>query len=237
MLADDLGFSDLGCYGSEIETPNLDALAGRGLRYVNFHVTPLCSPTRAALLTGRNPHSVGVGMVTHIDPGFPGYASELPANQPTLAEVLRAAGYSTLMVGKWHLCKSGDVTAAGSRHSWPLQRGFDQYYGFLDALTNFHHPHRLFEGNSVIQTDRYPEGYYLTDDLTSRAIRMIKEVKAADPEKPFFLYFAHGAVHAPLHAKPADIEKYRGRYDGGWDRLREERLARQKALGIMAQSV
>lgn len=236
MLADDLGFSDLGCYGSEIATPNLDAMAARGFRYANFHVTPLCSPTRAALLTGRNPHSVGMGMVANIDPGFPGYTSQLPSNQPTIAEVLRGGGYSTLMVGKWHLCRDSDLSEAGDKSSWPLQRGFDQYYGFLEALTNFHHPHRLYEGNSVVQVDRYPDGYYLTDDLTDRAIRMVREVKTADSDKPFFLYFAHGAVHAPLHAKPDDIAKYRGRYDVGWDRLREERLARQKALGLVPQS-
>lgn len=236
MLADDLGFSDLGCYGSEISTPHLDAIASRGFRYANFHVTPLCSPTRAALLTGRNPHSVGVGMVANIDPGFPGYTSQLPSNQPTMAEVLRAGGYRTLMVGKWHLSRDSDLSEAGDQGGWPLQRGFDQYYGFLEALTNFHHPHRLYEGNSVVQVDRYPDGYYLTDDLTDRAIRMVRETKTADPAKPFFLYFAHGAVHAPLHAKPGDIAKYRGRYDIGWDRLREERLARQKALGLVPET-
>lgn len=233
VLADDLGFSDLGCYGSEIATPNVDATAAAGVRYANFHVTPLCSPTRAALLTGRNAHAAGFGYVANIDPGFPGYAAELPANQPTLAEVFRANGYATGMVGKWHLAKDNDLHEAGDRRSWPLQRGFDQFYGFLEALTNFHHPHRLYDGNSVVQVDQYPDGYYLTDDLTDRAVRMIREVKGANPAKPLFLYFAHGAVHAPLHAKPSDIERYRGRYEMGWDRLREERLARQKELGVV----
>lgn len=233
ILVDDLGYSDLGSYGSEINTPNIDSLANNGLRYTNFHVTPLCSPTRAALMTGRNSHAAGVGMVANVDAGFPGYAGELPKNQPSLAETLREGGYSTLMVGKWHLCKDADYSEAGDKHSWPLQRGFDQYYGFLEALTNFWHPHRMYEGNSVVQTDQYPEGYYLTDDLTDRAIRMIREVKAARPEKPFFLYFAHGAVHAPLHAKESDIAKYKGVYDCGWDVVREQRLARQKELGIV----
>ena len=235
VLADDLGFSDLGCYGSEIPTPNIDRLASRGLRYTDFHVSPLCSPTRAALMTGRNSHAAGMGMVANLDPGFPGYASELPANQPSMAETFRANGYSTLMVGKWHLCKDADLSEAADRHSWPLQRGFDQFYGFLEALTNFHHPHRLYEGNSVVQVDQYPEGYYLTDDLTDRALRMMREVKVANPAKPFFLYFGHGAVHAPLHAKPVDIDRHRGRYQQGWDRLREARLARQVELGIMAE--
>jgi arylsulfatase len=235
VLADDLGFSDVGCYGSEIPTPAIDALAAAGVRFTDFHVTPLCSPTRAALLTGMNSHAVGMGMVANLDPGFPGYTAELADNQPTMAEVLRDNGYATLAVGKWHLCKEMDQSEAGDRNSWPLQRGFDQYYGFLEALTNLHHPHRLYEGNSVVQVDEYPEGYYLTDDLTDRAVRMIREVKAANPAKPFFLYYAHGAVHAPLHAKAEDIERHRGRYDGGWDRLREERLARQVELGVVPE--
>lgn len=233
ILVDDLGYSDLGSYGSEINTPNIDSLASNGLRYTNFHVTPLCSPTRAALMTGRNSHAAGVGMVANIDAGFPGYAGELPKNQPSIAETLRESGYSTLMVGKWHLCKDADYSEAGDKHSWPLQRGFDQYYGFLEALTNFWHPHRMYEGNSVVQTDTYPDDYYLTDDLTDRAVRMIREVKSARPDKPFFLYFAHGAVHAPLHAKQSDIAKYKGVYDCGWDAIRERRLARQKELGIV----
>lgn len=235
VLADDLGFSDIGCYGSEIPTPHLDATAADGVRYANFRVTPLCSPTRAALMTGLNAHAAGVAFPTHVDPGFPAYRSELPLDQPVLPEVFRANGYSTLMVGKWHLCKDEDFSEAGSRHNWPLQRGFDQYYGFLEALTDFHHPHRLIEGNSVVQVDEYPDGYYLTDDLSDRAERMIREVRAADPDKPFFMYFAHGGVHAPMHAKADDIASQRGRYDAGWDQVRQARLARQIELGIMPE--
>jgi arylsulfatase len=234
MLIDDLGFSDLGCYGSEIATPNVDAIAAEGVRYSNFHVMPLCSPTRAALMTGRNAHAAGVGLVSNADPGFPGYAGELPANQPSLAEMFRGNGYSTMAVGKWHLCKDSDMHEAGDRNSWPLQRGFDQYYGFLEALTNSHQPHRLFEGNSVVHVDEYPDDYYLPDDLTDRAIRMIREVKTANPAKPFFLYFAQGAVHAPHHARAEDIARQAGKYGLGWDELRERRLARQKELGIVA---
>ena len=199
VLADDLGFSDVSCYGSEIATPAIDELAATGVPYTNFHVTPLCSPTRAALLTGLNSHNVGVGFVANADPGFPGYASELPHNQSTLAEMLKASGYATMAVGKWHLCREADLSVAGDTHSWPLQRGFDQFYGFLEALTNFHHPHLMYEGNSPIDIDEYPEGYYLTDDLTDRACRMIREVKTTDPDKPFFMYYAHGAVHAPMN--------------------------------------
>ena len=147
MLCDDLGYADLGCYGSEIPTPNLDALAGGGLRYTDYHSYPMCSPTRAALLTGLEPHRAGVGPVAHSDPGFPGYAMELTRHAPTLAELLRSDGYQTLMVGKWHLTKDSEQNDAADRSSWPCQRGFDRYYGYLDAFTNFHHPHRLIEDN------------------------------------------------------------------------------------------
>lgn len=233
VLADDLGYADLGCFGSEISTPNFDELAQRGLRYTNFHVTPMCSPTRAALLTGLNPHDAGIGTVVHADPGFPGYAMELTRHSATIAEVLRANGYSTMMVGKWHLTKDSEQNAAADKSSWPCQRGFDRYYGILDAFTNLHHPHRIVEDNHQVEIDEYPEGYNFTDDLTDHAISMIRESKAANPDKPFFLYFAHGAVHAPLHAKPEDMDKYRGRYDHGWDRLRDERFERQSEMGVL----
>lgn len=233
VLVDDMGYSDLGCFGSEIPTPHIDATAEQGLRFTNFHVSPLCSPSRASLMTGRNAHAAGMGQVAHIDAGFPGYTGELPRHQPSIAEAFRDAGYSTLALGKWHLCKNADLSEAGDKHSWPLQRGFDQYYGFLEALTNFHHPHRMYEGNAVVQVDQYPDNYYLTDDLTRRAVQMIREVKTADPNKPFFMYYAHGAVHAPLHAKPVDIARHRGRYEAGWDAIRAERLARQIALEIV----
>ncbi len=234
ILADDLGFADLGCYGSEIATPNLDALAAAGLRYTNFHATPMCSPTRASLLTGVNHHLAGFGTVAHSDAGFPGYAMELPATTATLPEILRSHGYATFMVGKWHLAKDSDISAAGPQHSWPCQRGFDRFYGFLDAFTNLHQPHRLTEDNHQVEVDAYPDDFYLTDALTDRAVSMIRESKASNPDKPFFLYFAHGAVHAPLHAKAADIERYRGAYDEGWDVLRQRRYARQLELGVLA---
>lgn len=233
VLADDLGFADLGCYGSEIDTPHLDRLAAEGLRYTNFHVNPMCSPTRASLLTGLNHHLAGVGHVAHSDPGFPGYAMELREDTATLAEILRDRGWATLMVGKWHLCKDSHLSDAGPRHSWPVQRGFERFYGILDGFTNFHHPHRLYEDNHVVQVDRYPDDYYFTDDLTDRAIRMIRELRSSHPHKPFFLYFSHGAVHAPLQAKRADIDKYRAAYEAGWDVVRERRYRRQLELGVI----
>ncbi|MCB9373169.1 MAG: arylsulfatase [Microthrixaceae bacterium] len=235
MMADDLGFADLGCYGSEIDTPNLDRLAAGGLRYTNFHVAPMCSPTRASLLTGQEHHRAGVGSVAHSDAGFPGYAMELGTNVVTVAELLRDHGYATLMLGKWHLAKDSDCSAAGPTHSWPCQRGFDRFYGILDAFTNLHQPHRLTQDNQAVEVDQYPDDFYLTDDLTDRAISMVRELKASNPAKPFFCYFAHPAVHAPLHAKPDDVAKYRGRYDAGWDALRQERFDRQVAMGLLPE--
>jgi arylsulfatase A-like enzyme len=235
MLADDLGFADLGCYGSEIDTPELDAIAASGIRYTNFHVNPMCSPTRASMLTGLNHHMAGMGHVAHSDPGFPGYAHEIRDNAVTMAELYRDNGWASLMVGKWHLCKDSALSEAGPRHSWPLQKGFERYYGILDGFTNFHQPHRLYEDNHHVHIDQYPDDYYFTDDLTDQAITMIDEVRSSHPTKPFFLYYAHGAVHAPLQAKQDDMDKYRGMYDAGWDRIREQRYERQLDLGVIPQ--
>ncbi len=237
VMCDDIGYSDVGCYGSEIPTPNIDRLAAEGLRYRDYHATPMCSPTRASLLTGLEPHRAGVGHVAHSDPGFPGYAMELTPLAPTLAELFRGAGYQTLMVGKWHLTKDSQVNDAGDRSSWPLQRGFDRYYGFLDAFTNFHHPHRLIEDNHAVTVDRYPEGYFVTDDLTDRAISMVRESVASDPSKPFLLYFAQAAVHAPLQAPAADIERHAEVYHEGWDVFRRRRHERQVELGVVPPEV
>jgi len=234
ILCDDVGYSDFGCFGSEIATPNIDRLAAEGLRYTNFHVMPMCSPTRAALLTGRNSHAAGVGWVAHADPGFPGYAMELPEDVTTIPETLQARGYATYMVGKWHLCKDSDHTETASRASWPVQRGFDRFFGFLEAFSNYHHPPTLMVDNSEVAPDCYPDGYYLTDDLTERAVSMIRSAKASDASKPVFLYFAHPAVHAPLHAKAEDIERHRGSYQQGWDAIRATRFQRQIELGIVA---
>ncbi|MDW3217781.1 MAG: arylsulfatase [Acidimicrobiales bacterium] len=233
MLADDLGFADLGCYGSEIDTPELDGLAAHGVRYTNFHVNPMCSPTRASMLTGLNHHLAGMGHVAHSDPGFPGYAHEIRDNAITMAELYRDNGWASLMVGKWHLCKDANLSEAGPKHSWPLQKGFDRYYGILDGFTNFHQPHRLYEDNHAITVDQYPDDYYFTDDLTDQAITMIDEVRSSHPTKPFFLYYAHGAVHAPLQAKQQDMDKYRGMYDAGWDAIRRQRYERQLELGVI----
>ncbi len=233
VLLDDVGFSDIGCYGGEILTPEIDRLAAQGIRFTNFHVNPMCSPTRASLLTGVNAHATGIGHVAQDDPGFPGYRGELAANVATAAEILRDAGYATLMAGKWHLCRDADVSAHGPMDSWPCQRGFERFYGILDAFTNLHHPHRLVEDNHAVEIDSYPEGYYLTDELTTKAITMIRERKASRPGQPFFLYLAHPAAHAPLVARPDDIARYDDVYRVGWDEIRRRRHQRQLELGIL----
>ena len=234
VLVDDVGFADLGCQGSEIATPNLDRLAAEGVQFTNFHSAPMCSPTRAALLTGLNPHRAGVGHVAQDDPGFPGYRAELADDAVTMAETLRDQGWATFCVGKWHLCRDADTSAAGPMHSWPIQRGFERFYGILDAFTNLHHPHQLVSDNSHLNIDTYPDGYHLTDDLTDTAIAMIRQRRAVRPDQPFLMYLAHPAAHAPLHARAADIERYAGVYDCGWDDIRARRHARQIELGIVA---
>ena len=234
ILVDDVGYADLGCQGSEIPTPNLDRLADEGVQFTNFHSAPMCSPTRAALLTGLLPHRAGVGHVAQDDPGFAGYRAELADDVVTMAEALRDAGWATMCVGKWHLCRDADTSAAGPMHSWPCQRGFERFYGILDAFTNLHHPHQLVADNTHLDIDTYPEGYHLTDDLTDQAIAMVRQRKAVRPDQPFLLYLAHPAAHAPLHARAEDMARFASVYDCGWDEIRARRHARQVELGIVS---
>ena len=231
VLIDDMGFSDLGSYGSEIPTPNLDRLAENGLRYTNFTVTALCSPSRAALLTGLNHHNAGVGFLSNFDLGHPGYRGEIAPDVMTLAEILRENGYSTLMTGKWHLVNMAHESQVGPFDNWPTGRGFDRFWGFLDGEVNQFHPNYLVAGNEFVES--VPDDFYFPDAMTDRAIAMLKTQHAIAPEKPFFLYYATGAMHAPHQAKPQDIERHEGRYDLGWDEVRAARLTRQKAIGIV----
>ncbi|MFE6070947.1 arylsulfatase [Streptomyces sp. NPDC056525] len=237
VLVDDMGFSDIGPFGSEIPTPVLDGLADTGVRLTNYHTMPLCSPARAALLTGLNPHRVGYAMVANSDPGFPGYGMEIADDIPTLAELLHDAGYATYAVGKWHLVRDSASNAANDRVNWPLQKGFDQYYGVLEGLTSLFHPHQLVRDNSPLDIDEFADDYYYTDDITDQAISMVKSLRAHEPDKPFFLYLAHNAVHGPLQAKAEDIARHRGRYDEGWDVLRERRFAAQLAAGLFPPGI
>lgn len=233
ILLDDLGFSDLGCFGAEIRTPAIDGLAARGLRFANYTTVPMCTPARAALLTGKNPHAVGCGWLTFNDPGYPGYRSgEISLDAPTLAELLRARGYSTYAVGKWHNTAEHSVTASADRSSWPLARGFDRFYGFVGGETHYFAPAQLIEDNAFLDHDVYRAGYYCTDDWTDRALAWLKAHDTAAPRKPLFLYVAHNAPHAPLHAKREDLAGYAGAYDAGWDRIRAARFDRQCAAAL-----
>ena len=225
MMADDMGFSDLGCYGSEIETPHLDALARGGLRFTEFYNTARCCPTRASLLTGLYPHQAGIGHMMS-DYGVPGFRGDLNRRCVTIAEALRPAGYTTLMSGKWHI-----TPVDGSQFNWPPQRGFDGFYGTIHGAGSFFDPVTLSRGNDFIE----PEGedFYYTTSIGENAARYIEDY--GGKEKPFFLYVAFTSPHWPLHAWEKDIAKYKGRYDGGWDALRAERHRRMIEMGLVEE--
>lgn len=233
ILLDDLGFSDFGCYGGEIQTPHIDRLAANGLRYTHYTTVPMCTPARAALLTGKNPHSVGCGWLTHNDPGYPGYRGEITKDAPLIPELLRQQGWSTMALGKWHNTYDRNLHSAADNSGWPLQRGFDRFYGFMGAETSYYQPDRMLEGNQLSKVDAYPTDYFAPDDYTSRAITWIAENRASAPDKPFFTYLAFQSPHTPHHAKPEDQAKYRGVYDAGWDALRLSRFERQRAMGLI----
>ena len=231
IVLDDVGYGQLGAYGGPIETPNLDKLASEGVRYTDFHTTALCSPTRAALLTGRNHHSVGLAAITEGATGFPSSFGSIPKSAGTIAEVLKQNGYNTFAFGKWHLAPYTAYTAAGPFDRWPVGMGFEKYYGFLGGETDQWAP-LLVQDNHFVDPPRR-EGYHLTEDLVDRAIAYIRDQQQASTGRPFFAYLALGAAHAPLHAPKAHIEKYKGRFDQGWDAVRDETYHRQKALGLI----
>ena len=235
ILLDDTGFAHLGCYGSTIATPHMDRLAARGLRYTNFHVTPLCSPTRAALLTGRNHHEVGMRSLANFSTGFPNMRGHITSHAATMAEVLRDEGYATLAVGKWHLCQMEDASAAGPYDQWPLQRGFDRFYGFLDGETDQFHPELVYDNHAVDQPYSAEDGYHLTEDLVDRAAGFVHDSVSIRPDRPFFLYFAPGATHAPHQAPAEYLARYRGAFDDGWDVARDAWFARQAEMGLFPE--
>jgi arylsulfatase len=233
VLLDDAGFSHFGCYGSTIDTANIDRLAAGGLRYTNFHVTPLCSPTRASLLTGRNHHAVGMRALSNFNTGFPSMRGHISNHAATAAEVLRDEGYATFAVGKWHLCPMEDASAAGPYDQWPLQRGFDRFYGFLDGETDQFSPDLTYDNHRVDPPSRPEDGYHLSEDLVDHAVGFIHDSVSIRPDRPFFLYTAFGATHAPHQAPRPYLDKYRGAFDEGWDVARDRWFARQLALGII----
>jgi len=231
IVIDDLGFAELGSFGAEIATPSLDAVAREGLRFTNFHTRSICSPTRASLLTGRNSHAVGMKDLAGNDTGYANARGRIAPAAATLSQVLRSRGYSTYALGKWHLTPHVDMVPSGDRAHWPLQKGFDRFYGFLSGWTDQFHPALVIDNSPGITPDR--DGYHLSEDLVDQSIRFIRDGARATPDKPFFLYLAFGAAHSPVQIPDAYLKKYRGRYDAGWDRLRAERFERQKSLGIM----
>ena len=232
IMADDMGFSDIGCYGGEIFTPNIDQLANEGIRLREFYNTARCCPTRASLLTGLYAHNSGLGYMTGYNQGVPGYIGELNKNCVTIAEALKPAGYTSYVSGKWHVCSN--IRPNGDQSNWPLQRGFDGYFGILQGSGSYFTPKTLTSGNTLIEGGK---GFYLTDAIADSASAFIYKQASMEKNTPFFLYVAYTAPHWPLHAKAADIEKYMKVYEQGWDKLRDQRYQKQLRLDIIDQSV
>ncbi len=233
IVLDDTGFGQLGCYGSPIATPNLDALAAEGLLYTNMHTTALCSPSRSCIMTGRNHHANATAAVNELASGYPGYNGSIPFENGFLSEMLLAHGYSTYMVGKYHLLPTEFESAAGPFDRWPLGRGFERFYGFLGGDTSQWHPDLVYD-NHQVEPPRTPEqGYHLTEDLADKAIEFIADAKQVAPQKPFYLHFCPGATHAPHHVPKEWADRYAGQFDDGWDAYREDVFTRQKELGVI----
>jgi len=230
ILLDDVGYGASSTFGGLVDTPNLDALAAQGLRYTNFHTTAISAPTRAALLTGRNHHSAGFGLFAETSVDLPGYSAKIPASKGTVAEVLKESGYNTYAVGKWHLTPVEEATPAGPFNRWPTGKGFEHYYGFLFGETDQWHP-QLVEDTHQAEVDA--QGRHLNELLTDKAISYISATKSANPKKPFFLYYAPGATHAPHQVAQSWIDQYKGKFDTGWDQYREDAFAKQKKLGLI----
>ena len=233
VLLDDTGFAQLGCYGSDIDTRNIDALAANGLQFTNFHVTPLCSPTRAALLTGRSQHAAGMRTVSNFRTGFPHQLGHIANEASTVAEVLREQGYATFCVGKWHLAPMEQCSAAGPFDQWPLARGFDRFYGFLEGETDQFHPQLISDNHPIEPPGRPQDGYHLSEDLVDQALKMVSDSRGVRPDRPFFLYLPFGATHAPHQAPASYLAKYRGAFDDGWDVARQQWFDRQIARGVV----
>ena len=233
VVFDDVGFAHFGSYGSTIATPNLDRLANGGVRFVNFHTTALCSPTRASMLTGRNHHAVGMRAISNFDTGFPNMRGAIPRSAATLAEVLRAEGFGTYMVGKWHLAPMHETGPAGPFHNWPLGKGFDRFYGFLQGETDQFRPELVYDNHYIDPPETPEQGYHVTEDLVDHAIAFARDHVSSAPDRPFLTYLAFGACHSPHQAPQVFLDKYRSAFDEGWDVVRDRWFARQKELGVI----
>jgi arylsulfatase len=236
IVLDDVGFSAMEPWGGLIETPNINKLAATGLTYTNWHTTALCSPTRSSLLTGRNHTTNGMACIAEATTGFPNANGHIPFECATIAEVLGERGWNTYMLGKWHLCPADEMNLASTKRNWPVGRGFERYYGFLGGETNQWYPDLVYDNHPVDQPSKPEDGYHLTTDLTDRAIEFIKDAKVITPDKPFFMYFCPGACHAPHHAPTEWIEKYRGKFDMGYEKYREIVFERQQQMNIFPES-
>lgn len=235
VVLDDVGFSAMESYGGLIETPNINRIAERGVTYTNFHTTALCSPTRSCLLTGRNHTTNGMACITEAASGFPNANGHIPFECATLPEVLGERGWNTYMVGKWHLCAEDEMNLASVKTQWPLGRGFERFYGFLGAETNQWYPDLVYDNHPVEQPTAPEDGYHFSVDITDKALEFIRDAKAVAPEKPFFLYYAPGAAHAPHHAPREWIERYKGKFDMGYEAYREQVFERQKERGVVPE--
>lgn len=233
VVLDDTGYGQLGCYGSPIATPNIDALAAGGLLYTNMHTTALCSPSRSCIVTGRNHHANATACVNELATGYPGYNGNIPFENGFLSEMLLAQGYSTYMIGKFHLLPSEYESAAGPYDRWPLGRGFERFYGFLGGDTSQWYPDLVYDNHQVAAPATPEDGYHLNADLADRAIQFIADAKQVAPHKPFYLHYCTGATHAPHHVPKEWADRYRGQFDEGWDAYREKVFARQKQLGLV----
>ena len=233
IVLDDVGFSAMSCYGGPVPTPNIDRIAAAGVRYTQWHTTALCSPTRSCLLTGRNHTRNSMACITEAAIGFPNASGTIPPENGMLPEILAERGWNTYLVGKWHLCPTDEMNLAATRRNWPSGRGTERFYGFLGAETNQWYPDLVYDNHPVDPPRSPEEGYHLTDDITDKALEFIKDAKAVAPDKPYFLYYAPGACHAPHHAPREWIDRFRGQFDQGYEAIREQTLARQKDMGIV----
>jgi arylsulfatase len=233
IVLDDVGFSAMNSYGGPIETPNIDRIAAEGVRYTQWHTTALCSPTRSCLLTGRNHTRNSMACITEGASGFPNASGTIPPENGMVSEVLGELGWNTYIVGKWHLCPTVEMNVASTRRNWPTGRGFERFYGFLGAETNQWYPELVYDNHPVDPPKSPEEGYHFTEDITDKALEFIKDAKVLAPDKPFFLYYAPGAAHAPHHVAPEWSERFKGRFDMGYEAIREQTLARQKEMGIV----